>query len=256
MNDFERTFDNAAVDYDQNRPVYHKDLYTDLFQYKPIDARSTVLEIGIGTGKASRPILDAGCRLTGLEPGENLAAIAKNNLRNYQNFFLSNQTLQDYECGAETFDLIYAATAFHWIPEEYGYPRVYDLLKPGGVFARFSYHAGPDKERKALTSEIRDVYYQYMQPDEPKEFTEENAENLAALAVKYGFIDTKYHLYHSTKDFTADDYMGLLRTYSNHMALQEPNRQKLFDGIHAAISKNGGIITVYYTTDLELARKP
>lgn len=39
------------------------------------------------------------------------------------------------------------------------------------------------------------------------------------------------------------------------MAIGETNRKKLFDGIHSAINNNGGVITLYYTMDLELARK-
>ena len=41
-----------------------------------------------------------------------------------------------------------------------------------------------------------------------------------------------------------------------NMALESGNREKLFKGIHSAINNHGGIITVYYTLDLELARKP
>ena len=50
--------------------------------------------------------------------------------------------------------------------------------------------------------------------------------------------------------------MALLRTYPDHMSLEEDSRGKLFDGIHSAITQNGGTITVYYTMDLELAEKP
>ena len=35
-------------------------------------------------------------------------------------------------------DLVYSASAFHWIPEEIGYSKVYEMLKPGGAFARFA----------------------------------------------------------------------------------------------------------------------
>lgn len=90
----------------------------------------------------------------------------------------------------------------------------------------------------------------------PKEYSGPDAEKTARIAEKYGFTDTEYRLYHLTKDFTADEYMNLLRTYPNHMAMEEINRDKLFEGIHSAINNHGGIITVYYTVDLELARKP
>lgn len=253
---FEKTFDNATNEYDKSRPMYVKELYDDIFQYKQIGSNSNVLEIGIGTGKAAGPILEKGCHLDAIEPGEHLAAFAKERFKEYNNFKVFNQTLQDYVCPGESYDLIYAATAFHWIPEEYGYKRVYELLKQGGVFARFAYHAGADKSRESFTAEIQALYQKYMNSSgSPKEYTAEDAKELADIAKKYGFTDTEYKLYHWTKDFTADEYVELLKTYPNHMAIAPENREKLFEGIRAAINKNGGVHTVYYTMDLQLARK-
>lgn len=256
MGNFEKTFDNSAADYDKSRPMYVKEIYEEIFNYKQINQDSHVLEIGTGTGKAAQPFLDAHCRFVGIEPGENLAALAKEKFRKYTNFSLYNQILQDYICADNSFDLIYAATAFHWFPEEYGYGRVYNLLKSGGVFARFAYHAGSDKGRRALTDEIQELYRKYMhQESNPVEFGETDAKRLADKALAYGFTDVKYMLYHTTKDFTADEYISLLRTYPDHMRLESVPREKLFEGIFRAIVNSGGIMTVYYTMDLELARK-
>lgn len=257
MSTFEKTFDHAAADYEQSRPAYVKEIYEDLFRYKPIGSDSYVLEIGLGTGKASQPVLDTHCHFTGIEPGERLAAFARKRYQGYADFVLWNQTLQDFTGRNDSFDLIYAATAFHWIPEEYGYKRVYDLLRPGGAFARFAYHAGADKERKAMMEEIQEVYLKYLRPKEPpKEYGMEDAKRLAEIACQYGFVDTAYRLYSATKDFTADEYMALLRTYPDHMKIEEADRKNLFEGIHSAINDHGGIMTVHYTMDLELARKP
>ena len=256
MTDFERTFDNTAIGYDKSRPSYVNEIYNDIFKYKQINSESNVLEIGMGTGKASKPILDTKCHLIGIEPGENLAALAKAKYKNYTNCSIYTQTLQDYVCPDESFDLIYSATAFHWIPEEYGYRRVYDLLKSGGIFARFAYHAGTDKKRRAMMEEIQELYRKYMDSTRaPKEFDFDDAKGLAEIAKKYGFVDIEYKVYHVTKDFTAEEYMELLKTYPDHMNLEEKSRKMLFDGSYDAINRHGGVITVYYTMDLELARK-
>jgi len=257
MSDFERTFDNVALSYDNSRPAYMEELYADIFNYKCINSHCKVLEIGIGTGKATLPVLETKCNLIGIEPGENLANLAKLRFKEYDNFFLNISTLQDYECPPQAFDFIYSATAFHWIPEEYGYKRVYQLLKSGGAFARFAYHAGSDKGRKTLADEIQMLYQKYFRATKaPKEYREEDAKKLADTAAKYGFTNIKYKLYQTTKDFTADEYIQLLTTYPDHMSLAAQDRKQLFDGIYSAINKHGGIITVYYTMDLELAQKP
>lgn len=257
MSDFEKTFDNATLDYEQSRPSYPDELYRDLFAYQPVGRNRCALEIGAGTGKASLPILDSGGCLTALEPGAKLAAFAQKRFEGYSQAVLHQLTLQDFECAPNAFDLIYAATAFHWIPEAYGYRRVYELLKRGGAFARFAYHAGPDQGRPEMAEAIQQVYNRFdTLAQKGRPFGREKAEALAKLAVSYGFVDTQVHLYHMKKDFTADDYMKLLRTYPSHMALAEQERAELFSGIHDAIERHGGTISVYYTVDMELARKP
>ena len=253
---FETTFDNTAADYERSRPAYLPAIFDDILRYKPLSADSNVLEIGMGTGAATRPFLETGCRFVGVEPGKNLAMMAADKYREYPNFSVCTQRLQDYVCPKEEYDLIYAATAFHWIPEDYGYKRVFTLLKEGGAFARFRYHAGPDQQRQTMAEEIQTLYREYMQRESPAAFSERDAKAIADTTVKYGFTDTKYYLYHTTKTFTADEYMTLLRTYPDHMRLPDPQRARLFDGIYRAIMRSGGLITVNYTMDLELARKP
>ena len=255
---FERTFDNAAAEYDSVRPEYPQALYRDILRYQPLAGESQALEIGLGSGKASGPVLDTGCRLTGLEPGGNLAALARKRLGRYPNFTLLEQTLQDYSCPGGAFNLVYAATAFHWIPEEYGYQRVYELLKPGGAFARFAYHAGPDRQRVELTQEVQELYRRYMNggKGEYVPLRPEDGERLLAIPKQHGFVETEFHLYEMERDFTAQEYLSLLTTYRDHMALDPANREGLFQGICRAIQRHGGVMTVYYTVDLELARKP
>lgn len=253
---FETTFDNAAEDYERIRPAYLPAIFDDILCYQPLNGGSSALEIGMGTGLATKPFLETGCRVVGIEPGQNLAEIALEKYREYPRLSVCTKTLQDYVCPDESFDLVYAATAFHWIPEEYGYPRVYGLLKDGGAFARFRYHAGPDQKRPALTEEIQRLYRKHMQREKPAEFSDADAKAIADLAGKYGFTETQYRLYHTQKDFTVDEYLALLRTYPDHMKLPESHRNRLFEGVQHAIEQNGGLMTVYYTMDLELARKP
>lgn len=253
---FETAFDDAAVDYDESRPAYCQELYHDLLAYQPISPQSCVLEIGMGTGKATEAVLKTGGLLTALEPGTHLAKMAMAKLERYNNLEIIEKTLQDYACEDETFDLIYAATSFHWIPEEYGYSRVFSLLKKGGAFARFAYHAGPDVSRPELEADIQKLYDQIPSlPGKYRAFADEQAKHLSEIALKYGFTDAAYHVYRWTKTFSADEYMRLLRTYPNHMSLETEEREALFSGIHRAITRHGGEICVHYTADMQLARK-
>ena len=68
MDSFEQTFDRAAEAYERSRSLYVPVLYERILRYKPVDERSRVLEIGLGTGKATVPFLDTGYRRAGLDP--------------------------------------------------------------------------------------------------------------------------------------------------------------------------------------------
>lgn len=47
----------------------------------------------------------------------------------------------------------------------------------------------------------------------------------------------------------------LLRTYSNHIVIDEPIRTEFFSQIENVINRHGGEITVYDIIDLQLASK-
>ena len=253
----EWTFNEVAAAYDRWSPGYTPALYRDMFAYKAIGPSSRVVEIGIGTGQASVPVLETGCALTAVEYGDKLAAFTREKFRGYQNLTIVNLPFQNFECGDGSADWIYAAGAFHWIPEELGYAKVFRLLKPGGAFARFAKHPYYREGQEALYQAIQEVYREYMPYSAPTaEYGEEDAKRRAALPVKYGFTDTAYKLYDRKRVTTSQEYIGLIATQSDHIVLAEDKRQGFYGGIKDAIDRYGGMITLHDTIDLELARKP
>lgn len=129
-------------------------------------------------------------------------------------------------------------------------------MKKGGVFARFANHPYGDKGRPQLDRCIQSLYKIYMPHSQrPLEFCDKDAEKIAGLALKYGFTDTQHHLFHRTRSFSAKEYIALLGTYSDHIALEESARNEFYTLIAQAIEDFGGQITLYDTLDLELARK-
>ena len=161
------------------------------------------------------------------------------------------------------YDLVYSASAFHWVPEEIGYPKVYAMLKPGGAFARFANHPFRDKGNPALSVEIDKLYSRYYCAYYGKdmkaetEYREEQAVQRAQIAAKYGFADIKHGMFYRTRAFSAKEYIALLGTYSDHIAMEETIRTEFFAKIEEAINQyGGGTLAIYDTIDLQLARKP
>lgn len=180
----------------------------------------------------------------------------------YKNFSVITGKFENISFADFQYDLVYSASAFYWIPENIGYPKVYAMLKSGGVFARFANHPYRDKGNPALSEEIDKLYsiyyYGYYGKDikSEKEYSEEQAVQRAQIAEKYGFVDIKYAMFHRTRTFLAKEYIELLGTYSDHIAIEEKIRMEFFSKIQEAINKHGGSLTIYDTMDLLLARKP
>jgi SAM-dependent methyltransferase len=252
----EWTFNTEAEKYEKMRPGYVPELYVDVFEYIPIDGTSSVVEVGIGGGQATLPILKTGCRLTAVEYGGNLAELCRRKFKGYPNFSAITAKFEDFECDSDSCDLVFSASAFHWIPEEVGYPKVFQMLKSGGAFARFANHPYKDKGRKEIHEALQRIYSVYMPGSlGSNEYGEEDAKRRADIARKYGFVDIDYKLYHRTRSFTAKEYTLLLGTYSDHIAIEENTRKQFFSEIEKAIDDLGGQITIYDTIDLQLARK-
>jgi len=258
----EWTFDTAASAYEKLRPGYVPALYQTIFNYISIDETSNVLEIGSGGGQATAPMLTTGCQLTAVEYGEQFSMLLKEKFKEFPRFSVITDKFENTQFKDPVFDLVFSASAFHWIPEEIGYTKVRNILKHGGVFARFANHPYRDKGNAKLSAEIDAVYDEYYDSFHNKkrealtEYTEAQAKDCAWIAEKYGFTDIQYALFHRTRVFLAKEYVKLLGTYSDHIAIEETIRRKFFSKIEEAINRHGGTITIYDTIDLQLARKP
>lgn len=258
----EWTFDTRASTYEKLRPGYVHELYKMIFDYVAISESSRVVEVGIGGGQATRPFLETGCSLTAVEYGEELSKLCREKFKDYSSFGVVTNRFEDLSFTDKSYDLVYSASAFHWIPESVGYSKVLSMLKSGGAFARFANHPYRDKGNPSLCAEIDGAYAEYYYPyynkkqEIPKEYSEEQAAERARIAEKYGFVDIKYALFHRTRTFSASEYTKLLETYSDHIAIEEKIRKDFFSKIEDAINRHGGSITVYDTIDLQLARKP
>ena len=257
----EWTFDTVATTYEKLRPGYNDELYKTLFDYIPIDKSSNVVEIGIGGGQATLPVLKTGCKLTAVEYGEQFSALCKDKFKDYPDFNVITNKFENVDFENDAYDLVYSASAFHWIPEEIGYKKVFAMLKKGGTFVRFANHPYRDKGNPALSAAIDEIYDKYYNKYHNKkrelltEYSEKQAADRAMIAEKYGFSDIRYALFYRERVFTAKEYIELLGTYSDHIAIEETIRTKFFSAIENAINNYGGKITIYDTMDLQLARK-
>ncbi|MFD5246804.1 class I SAM-dependent methyltransferase [Amycolatopsis sp. NPDC058340] len=80
-----RVFNEVPELYDRVRPGYPDELFADLGAITGIGKTSSVLEIGCGTGQATRSLAALGCSVTAIEPGADMATLARERMSTLSN---------------------------------------------------------------------------------------------------------------------------------------------------------------------------
>ncbi len=143
-----RSFDRVAEIYDAFRPDYPEELIETILRKSRLPQTGKILEIGSGTGKATLPFARRGYSILCIEPGENLARVAQEKLRDWPLVKWEIATFQDWhvqEQAAEKFDLVISAQAFHWVPKPAGFFKAANALKKNGFLAIFWNMRGADE---------------------------------------------------------------------------------------------------------------
>ena len=264
-------FNDITENYDKIRPNYPKELFSDILDYsktngnlQPLAGGKEALEIGAGTGKATTPFLEAGYNVTAVEISYNMADFLQNKFMNYKGFRTIVSSFEDAELENEKYDLIYAASAFHWVDPNIGCPKAFNLLKEGGVFALFRYNFIP-ADGDELYEEIQNLYekfYRLHYKSSTRPVKDEYGSPSQILhrfgfhdLAEFGFTGITTNLYEKSWLLDADEYIMLLNTLSDHRHLPDENRTALYEGIRKAIIKHGGKIKESNTFQLYMGRK-
>ena len=126
------SFNEAAETYDQVRPSYPRDLFDHLFDLSPPEPE--IVEVGPGTGQATKDLLARGASVHAVEIGPAMAAKLRENHESER----LRGTLGDFEVlGIEpaSADAVFSASAYHWVFQRAQVDRPASILRPGGVVA-------------------------------------------------------------------------------------------------------------------------
>lgn len=263
-NQIRAIFNQTPLDYDAVRPGYPPELIEDVIAISAIPAGGSVLEIGCGTGQATVPFArwrDAtgrGYMMLCLEIGQDLAAIAAQKCRPYPNVTVQVMSFEGWDPEGRAFDLVISATAFHWIPPQVGYPKIARILKRHGSMALF-WNLAPTPYT-GFSAAVQQIY-RHVVPEWPDPRTgPSNEERIRARETSINeiglFEPVLVKRYPWTKTYTTESYLRLLNTYSDHLALDEARRHRLFEEIGKLIEREyDGVVTRPYLSALYIAQK-
>lgn len=232
-----------ADDYGSARPPYPAALFEVLKAERVIGPGLKVLEVGAGSGQATRELVSAGSQVVALEPGPGLAALLEQEVPGAS---VVRTQLEDADLPDAAFDSAVAATSMHWVDLSIGLPRLYATLRPGGTLAIFRNIFGDASYR----SEFRDRVDQIVSRRESGagEPPAETRPTMSELETGGYFVHVRSESWKWDIELTTKQVTALFRTFSNWTGDE-------VDQVAAAADACGGQVTEHYQSVLHLLRR-
>lgn len=254
------SFDAVADSYAAVRPPYPEAVFEEIQRVVPPPAN--VLEIGPGPGMATLPMAERGYRVHGLELGANLARVARNRLAAFGGVEIVRADFHEWEPERDgAFDLVLAASSWHWIDPAVGYPKARRALHRGGWLALLFSHPRPGRpgsRSRAFWDQTDELYRRWA----PTLVARRGSPPLALRDQRReirgsGCFQAAERLtWRWRQEFSADAHIGLLDTYSDHRTLPKRERERLYAAIRRLVNERfAGVVPREYQTVLYLARR-
>ena len=246
-----KLFDQEAERYDRWRPTY-PDAVIDAV-LGPTPEALEALDVGCGTGIASRQMAARGAKVLGVELAPRMAEIARST-----GIDVEVGAFEEWDAAGRTFDRVASAQAWHWLDLPVATSKAASLLRPGGRLCLF-WNAGwqPDDLAAALEGVYSEVVpsgghrvfrgYAANRSIDAKTGLEAELDAVSATS-DLGELTMRWFPWNRTYD--RGEWLEQLRSRSDHTALDPEVLDRLLDGIGAAIDDHGGRFVMRFETVL------
>ncbi|TDO68560.1 methyltransferase family protein [Kribbella sp. VKM Ac-2571] len=221
------SFGAVAEAYERFRPGYPVEVLELVTAYAGGPIR-TALEIGAGTGKATRLFAQGAIAVTATEPDAAMLVELRKHLP--ANVTTVQAAFEDLPLDS-SYDLVYSAAALHWTNPEGRWARMAELVRPGGVFASFGVPiqlADP-----ALKEAVRAARTPYLDDDgvpSPDGTPADRPMQWPGTELEQSewFTDVRQAVIERRLTMSAEDWVGQLSTVSAYVMLPPADRAEVF----------------------------
>jgi SAM-dependent methyltransferase len=229
---------NAVPDvYERVRPRYPAAMFEDLFALLP--ANPSVLEVGAGTGKATRDLLAYGATVHAVELGPAMAAKLRDVVP-APGLTVTVGNFEEVPTEKHHYDCVFSATAYHWIAPAAQLDRPAELLKRRGLVAIVDLIQVDSPTDQGFFAAAQPIYARYGQPHTgpPAPHREDVDGPLrAALEADDRFEQVGVRRYDWDQTYTAAQYRDLMLSVSPILLMEATARQGLLDDMEAFITQ-------------------
>ncbi|MGB7237075.1 MAG: methyltransferase domain-containing protein [Rhodococcus sp. (in: high G+C Gram-positive bacteria)] len=257
-------FDQVPELYDRVRPGYPSALFADLVGITGLASGASVLEVGCGTGQATRPLAERGYNIVAVEPGLGLAELARQRVADFPNAKIEISTFEAWEDRNRSFDLVVAASSWHWVDQAIGWPRAHDIVNPGGWMAILGNVVIVRPGEPELYAETADLHQLHV-PDNPDWGHPPTEAEVRATSTGWGpstedpegfFGPTVVRWYPMVQRFDGAGMADHLRSLSPYRRLDESDRERLLEAITDHIrTRMNDQISRHYLSVLRIGKR-
>jgi SAM-dependent methyltransferase len=264
--DGRRLFGSDVEAYDEGRPGHPPRVYEILERRCGLGPGARVLEIGPGTGQATRRLVDLGAGVVAVEPDARLAG----HLRSITGVSVVEETLEGATLPRGRFDLAVAASSFHWVDERRGLKQVAAALRPGGWVALWWTLFGDDERpspfQDALHRALDDLYrMRGVEQEESPSAGAGSGRPMHALDVEArtaaleaaGFERLEHDEIPWTHAWTTSGIRALYASFSPIIRLDDETRAAALETVASTAERDfGGHVELPLLTSIYTARRP
>ncbi|BCJ62589.1 methyltransferase type 11 [Micromonospora endophytica] len=256
-------FEEVPELYDRVRPGYPDELFTDLVTVTGLDERASVLEVGCGTGQATRSLAALGCPVTAVEPGAAMVALARRQLASHSHLQVEQSTFEHWDDSGRRFDVLVAASSWHWVDPRVGWRRAHAVLRPGGWLALLGHVVVRRPNEPEVYAETADLHERFS-PGNPDWGHPPVADEVRATDMGWGPVTDPGDLfgpptvrwYPTVQWFTGEGFADLLRSLSPYRKLDRDVREPLLDAVAERIrTRMGDRVARRYLSVLRLGQR-
>ncbi|MCC7367772.1 MAG: class I SAM-dependent methyltransferase [Chloroflexi bacterium] len=260
--DHRRLFGGDPAGYDRARPDYPSRVYEILTARCGLRPGAATLEIGPGSGLATRRLLALGADpLVAVEPDERLAGYLSEQLRSEgRSIVLHVAAFEEAALDESSFDLIVSATAFHWLNQPVALAKAGRLLRSGGWLANwwnvFGDSFGVDAFHEATKHVMEPLGRPAANADGRLPFPLDAEARLADLRAAGLFDEIDHEIMPWPARFTPSQIRALYSTFPNVSGLPEPRRSEVLAALGAIAEREfGGLVERTFYTSIYTARR-
>jgi SAM-dependent methyltransferase len=200
------SFDGAAELYNEIRPNYPAAMFDDLFRL--LSPRPVIVEVGPGTGQATRDLLSRGAIVHAVEIGPAIAAKLRSGLPS-EDLHVTVGDFDRVDIPERSTDAVFSATAYHWISVQAQLDRPAAILKPYAIMGIVDLNQVESTDDDGFFEAAQLIYERYGEghtgPPAPKRDNVDPPVGQALRAAGDGAVDRNHRRLRRRQLFDFDD---------------------------------------------------